>query len=195
LRRFADVAGVDDYVARIRAFVMPDLPAVEPFVASPLSLAAAFDFLDVVWRLEFRERLVTLPSAERLTKLAFDANTAEEFDSRLSGLGEMLKGLRVPGNADDGVLVRLDAFLTGHLSQEGIARVRAGLKKLQLVTRVRNAAQHAGAATSAAKALPAFGLTYPVTDFPAAWRTVQAHAVEALEAIRDEVSSRSRIVV
>lgn len=57
-----------------------------------------------------------------------------------------------------------------------MAPVTAALDQLQKVTHLRNAGQHVGAASKAARALPAFGLSYPITNYQAAWCAVQAHA-------------------
>ncbi|MFE9958942.1 hypothetical protein [Micromonospora sp. NPDC005299] len=97
VRRFRNVSSVDEYLHRLRAWLEP---AAQPaaVVTSPLSLVAALDYLDVVWRLRFDAGLLVVPSAERAARLAFDATTAEELDNRLSALGEMFKGFDVPGD-------------------------------------------------------------------------------------------------
>jgi hypothetical protein len=40
-------------------------------------------------------------------------------------------------------------------------------------------------------ALTSLGLTFPITDYAAAWRTVQIHVINALDTIRAEVSVSS----
>jgi hypothetical protein len=55
--------------------------------ASPFDLVATFDYLDVIWRLKFKAPLVALPGAERVARMATDATSSEEFDSRLSARG------------------------------------------------------------------------------------------------------------
>lgn len=137
--------------------------------------------------MRFKRPLVVVSSAERTARLVFDANNAEEFDNRLSALGEMLKGFRVPGDRTQGTLQRLDAFLASRLSAEAMARVRPAIATLQRVTHIRNAGQHIGASTKAAAALPAFGLTVPIADHTTAWQAVHVHVVNALDAIRDEI--------
>src|SRR6202043_575595 len=69
-------------------------PPRRPLAApSPLELVAAIDYLDTVWQLAHGpgQHLFRFESLERPTKLAFPAQTAEEFDSRLSGFGELLR--------------------------------------------------------------------------------------------------------
>jgi hypothetical protein len=187
VRRFRGVETIAEYVTRLRAWVVPPVPDLPPAPASPLAVVAAFDYLDVVWRLKFGNQLVVVPSAERAARLAFDADTAEEFDNRPSALGEMLKGLTVPGASNLGPLKRLTAYLPDHLRAEAMGRVEHSIKTLQAVTHVRNGGQHVGAVGDAVTALPSLGLTFPVTDYEGAWRMIQAHVVAALDTLREEI--------
>lgn len=189
MRRFRNVSTVGDYLYRLRTWLAPSAQPAAPVLSSPLSLVAALDYLDIVWRLRFGAGLLVVPSAERAARIVFEAATAEEFDNRLSALGEMFKGFDVPGDQQQGTLRRLRTFLASHLANEAITRVDAALATLQNVTHVRNAGQHMDAALEAATALPSFGLTYPVTDFQHAWQSVQAHVVLALDSVREEVQA------
>lgn len=186
LRRFRGVRDVNDYLVRIRTWIMPAQPVAVPESVSPLSLVTAFDYLDVVWRLRFGRQLVYVPSAERATRLTLDAATADEFDSRLSALGEMFKGLDVPGTGA-GTFDRMRAFLNAKLPTEAMARVTPAIATLQKVTHIRNAGQHVGASRQAAEALPTLGITFPIVDHQTAWRAVQAHVVQALDTLRVEI--------
>ena len=66
-------------------------------VDNPLGLHASLDYFNAVWRLTALKLgsspipLFAIPSAEVTAKLALGCNTAEEFDSRLSGLAQVLK--------------------------------------------------------------------------------------------------------
>lgn len=191
LRRFRGVRDVDEYLTLLRAWILPKEPVPVPQPVSPLGVVTAFDYLDVVWQLRFGRKVHHVPGAARAAQLTFDATTAEELDSRLSALGEMFKGLAVPGR-EGGPFDRMESFLAGHLSDEAIGRVRQAVGTLRLVTHVRNAAQHVGASPQAARALPELGLSYPIIDPQAAWRVVQARVVEALDMIREEVHGTIR---
>lgn len=189
VRRFRGVATVEDYLARVRAWIAPPVPEAPPAPASPLSLVAAFDYLNAIWRIAFGANLVVVPSAERVARLAFGVDTAEEFDNRLSALSEMSKALNVQGDQKDGSLKRLAKFLPQHLSPEAMTRVEHAIAILQAATHVRNAGQHVGAVDDAVKALPSLGLTFPVVNHQAAWDTVQAKVIAALDTLREEVAA------
>jgi hypothetical protein len=189
IRRFRTVTDVNDYLTRMRNWLIPDAPAAIAEPVSPLGLVTAFDYLDVVWQLRFGRKLVFVPSAERAAKLVFEAGSPDEFTDRLSALGEMFKALDVPGSPETGLFERLRIHLRSQLSSEAMVRVTAALDLLQKVTHLRNAGQHVGAAGKAARALPAFGLSYPITSYQTAWWAVQGHVIAALDTIREEVQA------
>jgi hypothetical protein len=189
LRRFRGVREVNDYLTRMRAWTMPPEPAPAPQPVSPLGVVAAFDYLDVVWQLTFGRKLLHVPIAERAARLTLPVSTPEEFDNRLSALGEMFKGLDAAPDMDAGPFDKMRRFLTSQLPAESLPAVRAAIDTLFQVTHIRNGGQHFGAATQAAVALPALGLEFPVINHAAAWRIVQTHVINALDTIRVEVNA------
>lgn len=168
---------------------MPPEPAPVPQPVPPLGVVAAFDYLDVVWQLKVGRKLVHVPSAERAARLALPVSTPEEFDNRLSALGEMFKGLDPAPDMDAGPFEKMRRFLARELPAESLPAVRAAIDTLFHVTHIRNGGQHFGAATQAAAALPALGLDFPITDHAGAWRIVQTHVINALDTIRVEVNA------
>jgi hypothetical protein len=190
LRRFRGVTDVDDYLTRMRAWLLPPTPAPVSEPVSPLGVVAAFDYFDVVWQLKFDHKLVHVPSAERAARLTLPVTTADEFDSRLSALGEMFKGLDVPGTSG-GPFDRLRGFLRRELPAASVPAVLAAVDTLQRVTHIRNAGQHVDAAPQAVTALPALGLPYPIADHAGAWDVVQRQVINALDTIRAEVNALS----
>lgn len=56
---------------------------------------------------------------------------------------------------------------------------------LRAVKHVRDAAQHADAASGAARELWRLGLGYPITDYAQAWRSVTAYVIDALRVLRE----------
>lgn len=186
IRRFRTVTDVHDYVERLRDWLFPATPAPAPEPVSPLGVVTALDYLDVVWRLRYGTKLVRLPDAECVASLVFEVSTPAEFVDRLSAVGEMIKGLDVEGT-EEGSLNRLEDFLPNHLAPDAMDRVKQAIAVLRRVTHLRNAGQHAGVAEKAVKALPALGLTFPITDYQQAWWVVQAHVVAALDVLREEL--------
>lgn len=189
LRHFCGVQEANDYLIRLRAWIMPAEPTPAAQPVSPLGVVAAFDFLDAIWRLRFGKKMIYVPSAERAARLAFDVTTPDEFDNRLSALGELLKSMDVPGNSRDGTLTRLRQFLDAQLPEEAHSSVSAAIDILQAVTHLRNAGQHVDALRQAATALPALGLTFPILDHQDAWWAVQAQVRNALDRIRSEIAA------
>jgi hypothetical protein len=190
LRRFQGINTVGEYVARVRSWYIPPTPQQPDVARSPLGIAASFDYLDVVWQLRFGTRLVQLPSAERVTRLAFDPSTAEEFDSRMSVLGEFLKGLQVPpapGVTGDHPIKRLAPFLRQHLAIEAIPRIEWATEILEAVVLVRNAGQHSYASERILVSLSRLGLSYPIEDHRTGWGAVGERVVAALTALREEI--------
>jgi hypothetical protein len=90
IRRFAGVKTAEDYLDRMRLVLMGS-PNPEQLFSSPFTLPASIDYLDVVWQLRFGKPLVVPPGVERSARLAFTATSAEEADTRLSALAELLK--------------------------------------------------------------------------------------------------------
>ncbi len=93
-------------------------------------MVAAFDYLDVVWELKFGRRLLQVPSAERAARLALPVSTPEEFDNRLSALGEMFKGLDAAPEMEAGPFDRMRRLLDGELPPESRPVVRAAIETL-----------------------------------------------------------------
>ena len=185
---------VDEYVRRIATTYHVSRRVEQRVVASPLTLPAALGYLDAAWRvMEGRDfHLVVLPSPDRAASLAFDAGTRPEFLERVGALGDVLKWLRVPaGGAQQGghPLERLRAYLLWRLPTESHERIRGAIDQLGDVVAIRNGGLHAEAEPAALRAYQALGIAYPVTDGGAAWNALRAAAVEAVDAIREEVLS------
>lgn len=196
---YEGVTTMDEYVARVELITAFAVAPAVPAAPSPLDLVSALDYLDAVWRVAHRSHLFTYPSAERTTKLAYQANTAEELDSRLSSLGEILRSANAnakavaktrlaPATRDD-PLAPLEDFLVGALDATSEARIRQSMTDLEHALAMRDAAQHADAAPRAVQARDAFGIGYPIANYGLAWMTVTARVVEALAAIREELAA------
>ena len=205
VRDFEGIDTIEEYVERIERLTAFPEPAPSLAAPSPLDLVAALDYLDAVWRTTVGRkgmRLFMVPSAERAAKLAFGANTAEEFDARLSALGEILRSAndsakeveskkQLPRQTPDEPLAPLEEHLAARGRKAGDARIRYGVSTLEHALALRDAAQHAEASDRAVRALNELGIGYPVSDFAQAWATVSAKTVEALGAIREELAALS----
>jgi hypothetical protein len=203
IRQFEGIEDIDGYVERIERLTGFPQPAPTLAAPSPLDLVAAVDYLDAVWRVTVGRkgmRLFTIPSAERVAKLALGANTPEEFDARLSALGEILRSGNAPAKemeskkalprqTTENPLAPLEEHLAGRVRSAGEARVRRAVTDLEHALALRDAAQHAEAGDRAVRALNALGVGHPISDFASAWTTVSAKAVEALSAIREELAT------
>jgi hypothetical protein len=193
--RFARIGDLRDYVAETIALVYRSVPPLPLAAPSPLGLVSALDYLDVVWRLAEPKagHLLELHSAQRVAQLAFPAQTQNEFDSRLTGLVEILRSVSVPKSAQ-GKRNRdkpLNA-IADHLVQllpASESRLRGSIDTLHLVIDVRDSSQHARARSKGAAALEALGVGYPPTSWAFAWQLVTARTIEALDAIREELAT------
>ena len=192
LRHFIDVTDVNDYLWRINAFLQPAVegpPAEIP--DPPMGLVASLDFLAAVWALKYSKPLLNLPSATVVTSLALDADTADEFDSRLSALGQVLKGLDASPmpNVPKHPVQYLGARVLLDVPPEAQHRVQAAIDVLEAAVAVRNAVQHAPAAPQSVSAMQTLGLTYPLSNWGAAWARIRTRVSGALIDIREELQA------
>jgi hypothetical protein len=196
LLEFSAITDIADYVARLEEYLVEPAATLQALVSSPLSLAAALDYLDVVWRLTHdRERLFELASAERTTRLAFDLQTADEFAAHLSALAEILhsanKRARVEPSkrARNRPLARLEADISELATADAGPRVGEAINVLESVVALRDAGQHEAASERAVSAFRDLGLTYPPIDWHATWQSVSGQTVNALNALREELEA------
>jgi hypothetical protein len=195
---FEGVIDLADYVTRLE---LREPPPWRPTPAgpSPLGLVAAIDYIDTVWQLVHKgEHLFRLDGAERVAKLALPAQTSEEFDSRLSGLSELLRSMRaaVPTSPSrkggrDRPLAVLETYLVQLLDPSSESRIRSNVATLERVVAVRDAGQHGPAGRRAALGLGDLGIGFPVADWSAAWTAIQTATIEALGALREELRAHA----
>jgi hypothetical protein len=192
LKDFEDVSTLDEYLGRLLMLRQPaaQLPPATP---SPLDLVAALDYLDVVWQHATGEKhLFRFDSMEQTAKLAFPATTAEEFDSRLSVLGDILRSSRdvVPApkkKRREKPLDGLKEHLKKLLGASAAPRIERNVRTLELVLFVRDVGQHSAAGRGGAVALTELGVGFPVADRAQAWETIKAETIEAVNGLREEL--------
>jgi hypothetical protein len=197
--RFEGMKTLDEYVQRLEEIIGEPVSALPPILPSPLSLAAALDYLNAVWRLTHdRERLFDFTSAERTTRLAYDVQTAEEFAAHLSAFTDLLRqaNRRVsaqPERKERGrALARIEADVVSLVGPDATARVIQAIRMLEFVVALRDADQHGGASDRAVAAYRELRIPYPTTDWRSAWSVISTHAIGALNVIREELETVSR---
>ncbi|HYQ61956.1 hypothetical protein [Actinophytocola sp.] len=191
LALYKGVKSVEQYISRVSELLTPpQVESTEP-IPSPFGIVAAFDYLDVVWRLRFAKPLVQSISAERTAKLAFPVNTRDELNSQLSSMAELLKGLRIPRNSGGHPVRSIATFLEQGdvLDEAALGRVRDAAADLGAVVNIRNAQQHGGGQERGVEATRVLGLSYPIVDPSMAWQVIQRRVVSALTTLREEVHS------
>jgi hypothetical protein len=195
---FEGLETIEDYVLRLEDWLGGTPPALPPILPSPLSLAAALDYLNVVWRLTHAgERLFAFSSAERTTRLAFDVQTSEEFAAHLSAFADILReaNRRVKAESQkkhrDRPLARIETDIAARLEADSVARATEAIRMLELVIALRDSDQHGASTARAVAAFRELRVTYPPTDWNTSWRVLSAQAVDALNAIREELASVS----
>lgn len=190
---FEGMEAIEDYVAGLVAYLVEPAARLPPLLPSPLTLAAALDYLDVVWRLTHERRLFEFRSAERTTRLAFDVQTADEFAAHLSALADILREANKRAAADpprkgrDHPLARLEADIAALVDEEAVPRVAAAIRILDLVVGLRDAGQHGAAGERGLEAFRELNLAYPPVDWRMAWNTISARTVDALSTLREEL--------
>jgi hypothetical protein len=195
LRKFRDTGTVDDYIDRVFDFLTARTTPLVREVTSPLSLPQAIDYLDVVWQLHYHAPLFDGLRATSSAKLAFACTTSDEFDSRISALGEVLNRIRIKdfeaygATTKDGGLERLSKCLISKLPSESHDRTTAAIQTLKDIVRIRAGAQHTGAAADAAKRYARLGVGYPPLNLTRAWQDLSSRAIEALDAVREEIQA------
>jgi hypothetical protein len=185
IRPYHEVTDVEDYVKRLVAEIAPKAPPAELNYPHGLALPEAIDYLNAVWRGHSLAPLIKIPRAEAAARLAFTCTSAEQFDSQLSGLCQLLDALTMP----DGSNVKLyefDTFLNGHLPEGGYQRAHEAIVTLRSLFTLRAWRQHAADDRSWRQAAQRLGVTLATADWNGAWRRLHLATIDALGIVREE---------
>lgn len=188
LRHFAGLETPEKYLERVVEIMSPPVARPEPLYPSSLSLPEAIDYLNAIWRLHTGRPLVRIGRAEAAAKLVLDCASADEFESRLSALCSLLDAVDVPDRSAS-KLIDLGAYLKAKLTEESTARAIEAVDDLRALFDLRVWRQHTGTDDRAARGMRRLGISLPVHDWDGAWRHIQARAVAALSALREEIET------
>lgn len=186
IRPYYAVTDVEDYVQRLVSEIAPKAPPAELSYPHGLALPEAIDYLNAVWREHSSAPLIKVPKAEVAARLSFTCTSAEQFDSQLSGLCQLLDALTMP----DGSVAKLhefDTFLNKHLPEGGYQRVHEAVLTLRSVFTLRAWRQHAADDRNWREAAQRLGVTLPTADWNHAWRRVHLAMIDALGIVREEL--------
>jgi hypothetical protein len=190
VRQYTGLDTWEAYLERVIEVLTPQVPSAEPLYPSPLSLPEAIDYLNAVWRLHAERPMFRIGRAEAAAKLVLDCATADEFESRLSGLCSILDTVYLP-TSDGHKLTDLDAYLRGELGEESADRASEAIGDLRALFDLRVWRQHSGTERRGATGMSRLGISLPVVDWADAWQKVQVRAVVALSALREEIETLS----
>ena len=164
----------------------------------PMALPDAFDHLEAVWRNAFgtNHRLLHPTAFRAIAQLGQPCNTLDEFESRLSDLAAIFKGMTIPDdilNKDASSLTKdqtLDRMLAceklSELDEPDKQAYEWGIRILRTINKVRNIRQHANK-LDLINALNELGIPYPPSSWGEAWDRIRERTVEALTIIREKI--------
>jgi hypothetical protein len=193
--QYAEVDTVEDYLNHV---VQSIEPAPIPFARSsdsPYSIPEAISFLDAVWTRHVGEPLFGRIDPSGVASLLSDAHTPDEFDSRCSALADVLAQIVVPpdpGLQRKGVrpVVLLGQWFARQSIPEGVAgRLQEATSVLSRIVNIRVGGQHHKDRRKTVAAFQEFGLDYPPSNWTSTWGALRQSAVNALDAIRQEVAA------
>jgi hypothetical protein len=165
-------------------------------IEPPLALLEALDFLSVVWRDKFKtDRLIRSLGTAPPGSLMQPCSTRDEFRSRLTDLADIFKMFWIedslapglPGIKMDQTWNRVKEVAKHQLPATEATRAQAAVDRLRWINEIRTGLQHGAVAQQAQKGAAGIGLTWPTTDWAAAWDHVRGVAVEALRELRQAV--------
>ncbi len=189
IRLYNRIDSVDAYLSAVAEDVAPAGAQPTPVAPSALSLPEAIDYLNEVWHRRAGAPLFDIRRADAAAKCALGCASKDEFDSRLSAVGEILAHMRLPGSDRDRLLIDLQQGLPPQLPDEAADRATGAIDDLRLLLSLRTWRQHSGTepAKRARAAMARVGIQLPTNDWGGAWGRIQAFAVAALNALREEV--------
>jgi hypothetical protein len=175
--------------------IVEPLPLRVALRSPPRALLEAFDYLDTSWRLAFGRPLVVVRTVAGTADITEPCSNREEFQSRLSAVGELLKAIDVSDDLlksgdtipKDLSLARLRSCLSSRLEEEELERAEGAADVLFASTRVRAGLQHEDAAAELPSRLAQLGVAFPPADWGDAWEEVRSRLTAAVGDIAEVV--------
>ncbi|MDO6431536.1 hypothetical protein Q4E93_13105 [Flavitalea sp. BT771] len=173
--------------------VRPVLPAAPTHRNIPDLIVEIRKAINLVFKKKHKEYLLEFTQEENLSDLFKDAQTKEEFNTRIISLGSTVGEMNVDllrsltGITDSNI--RSIQLLRTLLSPLDPA-VEPHIKTLQNIAAVRNGYPAHQDKPDTLKAYDALGLTFPVTDYSASWKTLQHHYLTALQGINEVIQQK-----
>jgi hypothetical protein len=186
IRGYAGVTNTAEYAGHLQEIISPIRPAAPPSPWSSLALPEAIDYLNAVWHLHFGADLIGIARSTAAAELTYECESTLEFDSRITALYTIFSQIRIPGGTQSGKPTGLKKFLTKHPNLKSQPRAVAAAETLETLFRFR-AWRHHPDATDGPEALRRLGVSHPIYDWGAAWRTITERVVDSLNALREEV--------
>lgn len=162
------------------------------------ALPEALDFLASVWQNVTGRQLFEVRRVSPASELGFPVRTREDFKSRMSAFGDVLKTIQVDqslidpigakGLAADATLGRLKLAVENRLSAPEVDTAIAAIAQLQDIVRVRVALQHQHAKPDLPNALAKLSIAFPAA-WSEVWEAVRQKAVAALRDLRHALES------
>src|SRR5439155_6598562 len=143
------VTDVKDYLERVIEFLTPATPTVQRSYSSPFSLPEAMDYLDAVWQVRFKKKLLRLGSTTAAAELALPCSTEDEFRSRVSAFSDALARMNVPATRSlpqkAGSLIKLEAHIKASVPTAGMTRISDAIAILKAIAGIRAGTEHSDA--------------------------------------------------
>jgi hypothetical protein len=164
----------------------------------PMALPDAFDHLEAVWRNAFgaNHKLLHPTTFRAIAQLGQPCTTLDEFESRLSDLAAIFKGMTIPDDIlrNDALSLPKDQTFDRMLACERLNMLdeadkqayKRGVRILRTINKVRNIRQHANK-RDLINALSELGISYPPASWGEAWARIRERTTEALTVIRERV--------
>jgi hypothetical protein len=149
--------------------------------------------INLVFKQKHKEYLLELTQEENLTDLFKDAQTKEEFSTRLISLGSTVGEMNVAllrtltGITD--TQIRSIQLLKALLLKLDLT-VEAHIKTLQHLSTARNGYPAHKDKPETLRAYQALGIPYPVTDYSVTWKALLVHYLTALQGINDVIQKK-----